>query len=112
MRLHRRIPYQSLWFYKFTTNSYDHSEKLHSEQHFRLTFFLNLNFRTYIMSQDRFRSFSTTDVVYKVINRTSLKATILISKAVEQGKCSLMVHFRGGGLIIGHRIFPEWLSAW
>ncbi|KAI9735952.1 MAG: hypothetical protein M1834_001418 [Cirrosporium novae-zelandiae] len=61
------------------------------------------------MSPSRFSLFNVTDVVYKVVNDHPLKATILIPKNVKRGKCPLLVHFHGGGLVVGDRMFEDWL---
>jgi cephalosporin-C deacetylase-like acetyl esterase len=64
------------------------------------------------MGADRFNAFNATDITYKTVNSTHLGLTILIPKHIKSGKCPLLVHFHGGGLIVGDKMFPDWFALW
>jgi carboxylesterase type B len=64
------------------------------------------------MGADRFNAFNATDFTYKTVNNTPLELTILTPKHVKSGTCPLLVHFHGGGLIVGDKMFPDWFALW
>jgi carboxylesterase type B len=64
------------------------------------------------MGADRFATFHTADFTYKTVGDTPLDLTILIPKGVKTGKCPLLVHFHGGGLIVGDKMFADWFAFW
>jgi acetyl esterase/lipase len=60
----------------------------------------------------KFDPFNRTDLVYKTIGATSFVASVLIPKSVAKGKRPLLVHFHGGGLMVGDRMFGDWFPLW
>ncbi|KAF5016227.1 hypothetical protein F66182_12161, partial [Fusarium sp. NRRL 66182] len=61
---------------------------------------------------DRFRNFTRTDYVYKEIDHIPLYATVLLPKQVPSGPRPVMIHFHGGGLVMGDRMYPDWFALW
>jgi cephalosporin-C deacetylase-like acetyl esterase len=60
--------------------------------------------------------FERVDLVYKSFNGTDFKAAVLVPKTVISSEhkttSPLLVHFHGGGLIMGTPLDPEILSVW
>jgi acetyl esterase/lipase len=73
------------------------------------------------MSQSRFAPFTQDDFTYKTVSETPLQATVLVPKSIiERGteggksakKCPVLVHFHGGALVVGDRMFEDWFAIW
>ncbi|KAL5585693.1 hypothetical protein FOVSG1_013385 [Fusarium oxysporum f. sp. vasinfectum] len=60
----------------------------------------------------KFERFNQTDLVFKTIGNTPLIASVLVPKTVQSGKRPLLVHFHGGGLIVGDRMYETWFALW
>lgn len=59
-------------------------------------------------------NYDRIDVDYKVVNGTGIETAILVPRALSDKKMTvpIIVHFHGGGLIIGTNWEPAWLSDW
>ncbi|EPE32223.1 alpha/beta-Hydrolase [Glarea lozoyensis ATCC 20868] len=69
------------------------------------------------MSQSRFAPFTPNDFTYKTVSQTPLQATVLVPKRIIEGgksakKCPVLVHFHGGALVVGDRMFEDWFAIW
>ncbi|KAF3395230.1 hypothetical protein DPV78_009205 [Talaromyces pinophilus] len=60
----------------------------------------------------KFSAFNITDLVYKTVGDVPLKASILVPKNVNPGRHPVIVHFHGGGLIVGDKLFAPWFPLW
>jgi cephalosporin-C deacetylase-like acetyl esterase len=60
----------------------------------------------------KFDRFNITDLVFKTIGKTPLIASVLVPKTIPRGKRPLLVHFHGGGLIVGDRLYETWFARW
>lgn len=64
---------------------------------------------------DKLGLFDRTDVVYKTLNGISFKVAVLVPKlsiASRTHARPLLVHFHGGGLIMGTILDPVMLPRW
>lgn len=56
------------------------------------------------------------DVTYKTINATAIKAAVLVPKKLaasnKKADAPVVVHFHGGGLIIGTNLEPAFIADW
>ncbi|KAK3112915.1 hypothetical protein LTR53_010309 [Teratosphaeriaceae sp. CCFEE 6253] len=63
----------------------------------------------------KFAPFSITDITYKTVAGTPIKASILIAKSTlnkpTQNKRPLNVRFHGGFLVTGSRLFADWYPS-
>lgn len=66
------------------------------------------------MPSSKFDQFNITDVEYKKINGHAIETSILVPKAATDGNrpVPILVHFHGGGLVLGSRLFEPWFSNW
>ncbi|KAL1296765.1 hypothetical protein AAFC00_000230 [Neodothiora populina] len=66
------------------------------------------------MSVTKFGLFNITDgVVYKTVAGLSLKTSIMVpKKPFASDKRPVMVHWHGGGYMLGSRMFEPWFGAW
>ncbi|WPH04172.1 Hypothetical protein R9X50_00706000 [Acrodontium crateriforme] len=60
----------------------------------------------------KFAAFDIVDVDYKKVNNTPIPASILIPKTIRPGTHPVIIHWHGGALITGHRIYPDWYPTW
>ncbi|KAL2065355.1 hypothetical protein VTL71DRAFT_3025 [Oculimacula yallundae] len=66
-------------------------------------------------AKDRLGGYDKLDLTYKVINETSLQATILTPKVLQSqpsGSYPTLVRWHGGGFIVGHRLYEGWFALW
>lgn len=64
---------------------------------------------------NRLTPFERADVVYKTLNNTPFEAAVLVPKrslASKNNPSPLLVHFHGGGLIMGTNLDPVMLPQW
>jgi acetyl esterase/lipase len=78
--------------------------------------FKRKTFRNF-MPMSRFDPFTLLDLPYRVVKNHSLDATLFIpthflSRSNYKQKCPVMVHFHGGGFILGHRRYEPWFAQW
>lgn len=64
------------------------------------------------MASSKFNLFNQKDFVYKTINNHAISTTILIPKTLQTGKQPILVHFHGGFLICGDKMYEEWWGTW
>lgn len=62
----------------------------------------------------RFANFNRSDVTYKTVNDHAIKTAILAprSNTASSGKRPVIVHFHGGCLINGDKMFEPWIAIW
>lgn len=60
----------------------------------------------------KYSEFDQKDVVYKTVNDQDISTTILVPKNITPGKHPLLVHFHGGFLICGSKLYEEWHATW
>ncbi|KAH8591248.1 Alpha/Beta hydrolase protein [Bisporella sp. PMI_857] len=60
----------------------------------------------------KFGAFNQFESVYKTIGDTPLKTSILIPKNATNKKFPVLVHFHGGGLMVGDKLFAPWFPMW
>lgn len=67
----------------------------------------------------RFDPFTLVDLPFRTVQNHSLDATLFIpthflsrSSSNHKQKCPVMVHFHGGGFILGHRRYEPWFAQW
>jgi carboxylesterase type B len=67
------------------------------------------------MLSNKFKPFNRVDLTFRTINEHPLEATILIPKSLQleaSAKHPVLVHWHGGGFIVGHRMHEEWFALW
>lgn len=67
------------------------------------------------MATSKFDAFDRHDLTYKVVNGHPIQTTVLIPKALRtkpSGLCPVIVHWHGGGFIVGHRMYEGWFASW
>lgn len=64
------------------------------------------------MATSKYTDFTQKEVVYKRVNNHDISTTVLIPKNIKPGKHPLLVHFHGGFLICGSKLYEEWHAAW
>ncbi|TIA30215.1 alpha/beta-hydrolase [Aureobasidium pullulans] len=60
----------------------------------------------------KYSDFDQKDVVYKTVNDQDISTTILVPRNITPGKHPLLVHFHGGFLICGSKLYEEWHATW
>jgi acetyl esterase/lipase len=65
-----------------------------------------------IMATSKYVDFDQKDFVYKTVNNHEISTTVLIPKNLKPGKHPLLVHFHGGFLICGSKLYEEWHATW
>ncbi|KAH7190135.1 Alpha/Beta hydrolase protein [Fusarium oxysporum] len=63
----------------------------------------------------KLQNFHQLEAVYKIIDGIPLGVSILVPKHIgssEEAKCPLLVHFHGGGLVIGTRLDAPIMPLW
>ena len=67
------------------------------------------------MSASIFDAFDRVDLTYKTVNDHPLEATILIPKTLQSkpsAEYPVLVHWHGGGFVVGHRMYEPWFAPW
>jgi hypothetical protein len=67
------------------------------------------------MSNSRFEPFDRVDLTYKTISGHPLEATVLTCKSLQSEVSTerpVLVHWHGGGFIVGHRMYDGWFALW
>ncbi|KAI5201084.1 hypothetical protein AUEXF2481DRAFT_38949 [Aureobasidium subglaciale EXF-2481] len=64
------------------------------------------------MAESKYVHFDQKDVVYKTVNKHEISTAILVPKNIKPGKRPLLVHFHGGFLICGSKLYEEWHATW
>ncbi|KAI4718596.1 alpha/beta-hydrolase [Aureobasidium sp. EXF-10727] len=64
------------------------------------------------MTTSKYTDFDQKDFVYKTVNNHEISTTVLIPKTIQPGKHPLLVHFHGGFLICGSKLYEEWHATW
>ncbi|ROV95018.1 hypothetical protein VMCG_08355 [Cytospora schulzeri] len=67
------------------------------------------------MAANKFHAFDRHDLTYKIVNDHPIQTTVLIPKALKtkpSGLYPVMVHWHGGGFIVGHRMYEGWFASW
>jgi acetyl esterase/lipase len=64
------------------------------------------------MAASKYVDFDQKDFVYKTSNNHRITTTVLVPKNLEPGKHPLLVHFHGGFLICGSKLYEEWHATW
>ena len=61
----------------------------------------------------KFAAFNILHATYKTVGETPINASVLTPKNVSQGGARpVIVHFHGGCLITGHRLYEDWTAVW
>lgn len=62
----------------------------------------------------KYSAFRISDFTYKTVNETPLLASVLVPKELkpESGPRPILVHFHGGGLVLGDKLYEEWFPLW
>ena len=63
----------------------------------------------------KFSNFSQKDVTYKTVEGHAIDTTILVPKNLQAGSRTprpVLVHFHGGCLIEGDKMFEDWWAPW
>lgn len=60
----------------------------------------------------KFGAFDEIEVAYKTVSGTPLETSILIPKNAQNRECPVLVHFHGGGLMVGDKLFAPWFPLW
>ena len=63
----------------------------------------------------KLQNFNQLEAVYKIMDGIPFGVSILVPKHVtssEEAKCPLLVHFHGGGLVIGTRLDAPIMPLW
>ncbi|QIW96716.1 hypothetical protein AMS68_002234 [Peltaster fructicola] len=60
----------------------------------------------------KYAGFEIIDVAYKRVTGTDVPASILLPKGLKAGRTPVTVHWHGGGLVVGQRLFPDWYADW
>jgi len=67
------------------------------------------------MDDIKFARFTKRDLVYSCINGQDLLATVLTPKKLQEhppAQCPVLVHWHGGGFVLGHRMYAPWWPTW
>lgn len=67
------------------------------------------------MDTSKFSGFSRRDLVYSCVNGHDILATVLTPKELQdQPPCQypVLVHWHGGGFVLGHRMYAPWWPDW
>ncbi|PYI33454.1 alpha/beta-hydrolase [Aspergillus indologenus CBS 114.80] len=61
----------------------------------------------------RFDPFTPVDLCYHMVDNHALEATLFIpTHLASRPRCSVLVHFHGGGFLMGHRRYEPWFAQW
>ncbi|KAE8329431.1 putative polyketide synthase [Aspergillus sergii] len=61
----------------------------------------------------KFDAFHRVDRTYGVIAGHPLEVSLFVPRGTKSGtSCPVLVHFHGGGLIVGHRLYEPWYGDW
>ncbi|KAL1311779.1 hypothetical protein AAFC00_001863 [Neodothiora populina] len=64
------------------------------------------------MSTSKFQNFVTKDFVYKTVNGHDLETTVCVPKDAAPGKHPVVIHWHGGCLINGDKMYEPWVATW
>ncbi|KAI0123371.1 putative polyketide synthase [Xylariales sp. AK1849] len=67
------------------------------------------------MIVSKLNSFERLDLTYATVNGQPLQATVLTPKRLQAeppGLHPVLVHWHGGGFIVGHRMYEPWWPKW
>jgi acetyl esterase/lipase len=76
---------------------------------------LSHDFRSTYTMESKLQNFHQLEAVYKIIDGIPFGVSILVPKHIassEEAKCPLLVHFHGGGLVIGTRLDVPIMPLW
>lgn len=68
-----------------------------------------------MIPQSKLSPFNKKDLTYKIVNGVEIKTSFLIPKRLgpkPKGTYPIIVNWHGGGLVLGHRLYEEWLPEW
>ncbi|KAJ5813159.1 alpha/beta-hydrolase [Penicillium robsamsonii] len=64
------------------------------------------------MDSNKLKSFEHLELVYKQVNGHDIKTSVLMPKNGITGSLPVLVHFHGGGLVMGDKLFLPWWANW
>lgn len=56
-------------------------------------------------------NFTRKEFVYKIVNDQPIEAAVCVPRNAS-GRLPLLVHWHGGGLVIGEKLYEPWLATW
>lgn len=59
------------------------------------------------------KDFNRVDSPYRTVNGYPIETSVFVPKNVPTDSvCPVLVHFHGGGFIVGHRLYEPWYATW